>query len=147
MNRHEAMRSLNLIVAEHDAARRAVALLLSRATIEPAILPPGGPNLGDLRACLRNLERTYLVRLFAFFEETLRAIWKESFRRRTAPTAAVLLNRCAARRRIDQAVVASVHGVREYRNSVIHGASAAPVGLAESKRRLCKFLAWMPEQW
>src|SRR5260221_89934 len=100
MFRHHVMEALNQVVAEHDAAYRAVTFLLSRAERERTLLRPGDPTFSDLRTCLRNLERTYLVRLFALFEETLRDIWRISFGKRTEPRAKDLLDGCAARRSI-----------------------------------------------
>jgi hypothetical protein len=148
MRRDRIMEGLHGIVAEHEAARRAITFLLERAADDPSLLRPEDPTFADLRACLRNLERTYIVRLFALFEETLRGVWNDAFGRATTPGAMDLLNGCAATRAISPATLLSdAHEVREYRNFVIHGTPAPVVALADSKRRLCRFLAWMPESW
>lgn len=146
--RHLVMDALDRVVAEHEAARVAIAFLLAKAQSDPTLLPSGGPTFADLRSCLNNLERTYLVRLFALFEETLRDVWKDSFGRNTRPTAENLLNGCAARRSITPAkFLSDVHEVRAFRNEIIHGTPAPVVALADAKRRLCRFLGWMPESW
>lgn len=148
MLRHQIMDALNGVVAEHDAARKSVAFLLARAHVDPSLLPSGGPSFKDLGVCLKNLERTYLVRLFALFEETLRDIWKDSFARGTEPRARELLDGCAAKRRITpEELLLEVHEVRNYRNFVVHGTPAPVVALAVAKSRLCRFLGWMPESW
>lgn len=147
-SRHAAMNALSQIVAEHDAARKAVAMLLSRAEGNPTLLHDRGPSQEDLRICLRNLERTYLVRLFALFEDGLRQIWLQSFGKPTTPPMKDLIDGCTARRAVTPDDLRTrVHEVREYRNSVLHGTPAPIVALADSKSRLCRFLAWMPEDW
>ena len=147
--RHQVMESLVLVVGEHDAARRSVAFLLDRATSDPSLLRAGDPSRADLRLCLRNLERTYLVRLFALFEETLRDIWL-SFGKNSQPKTKDLLDGCASRRKIPTSapeLLTDAHAVREFRNFIVHGTPAPVVSLADAKSRLCKFLAHMPESW
>lgn len=147
--RHEVMAALSRVVAEHDAARKAVAYLLDRVARDPSLLRANDPTRDDLRMCLRNLERTYLVRLFALFEETLRDIWP-TLGKKSQPKTTDLLDGCAARRKLPAAttnVLSDAHAVREFRNSIVHGAPAPVVSLAEAKSRLCKFLGWMPVSW
>jgi hypothetical protein len=146
--RHDAMVALHGVIAEYNAARRAVSFLLALAERDSTLLRPHDPSFAALRACLQNLERTYLVRLFAVFEENLRDIWTSSFGKKTQPVAKNLIDGCSARRGISVPRVSSeVHEVRLFRNSVIHGTPAPSVPIAESKRRLCAFMAWMPEGW
>jgi hypothetical protein len=98
--------------------------------------------------CLRNLERTYFVRLFALFEESLRDVWEKSFGKTTSPKCVHLLKGCAARTGMKpDTLLAEVHEVREFRNYVVHGTPAPVVTLAVAKSRLCRFFSWMPESW
>lgn len=146
--RQQVLESLNRVVAEHDAARRSVAFLLSHAQRDRSVLKPRDPSMADLRRCLQNLERTYLVRLFALFEESLREIWRRSFGKRTMPRTEHLLNGCAARTGMrPESLLLQTHEVRQFRNHVVHGTAAAVVALADAKSRLCRFFSWMPEQW
>lgn len=147
MKRQRVMEQLQSVVAEHDAARRSVAFLLEHAASDPSFLRTGDPTFAELRTCLKNLERTYLVRLFAVFEEAIREVWADAFGRRTTPRTKEVVDGCASRRRMPPRNVDQVHEVREYRNSIIHGAPAKIVSLGDAKSRLCRFLAWMPENW
>ena len=111
--RHEVMEALNGVVAEHDAARRALGFLLAAAGRDPSLLGSEDPTFADLRLCLRNLERTYLVRLFALFEENLREVWTLSLERPTEPLAKDLLDGCASRQAIrDDGLLRETHQVR-----------------------------------
>jgi hypothetical protein len=39
------------------------------------------------------------------------------------------------------------HGVRDYRNAVVHGGDAPPILLPEARAALCKYFGRMPPQW
>jgi len=119
--RDDVMEGLVRVVAEHEAARKAVTFLLSSADVNPTLLVAGTTTFAGLRACLKNLERTYLVRLFALFEGTLRDIWLKSFKKKNQPKTS-LLDGCAAKRKfLPDRLRSDVHEVREYRNAVVHG--------------------------
>jgi len=104
----------------------------------------------DIRECRRNIEHTYVVRVFAVFEWILREMWANVFHRRTNPRMVDLINGVAAARKfVNQQLVQNVHAVREYRNTLVHvGApSAPPVTLAECGRYLKAFLSELPREW
>jgi hypothetical protein len=105
-----------------------------------------------LRAADKNLEGTYLVRLFAAFEAALRSYDRA---RHNAPTrtevATVLIDSIGGRR--GQGILASIregaHAVRRVRNYWAHesDASQEPMTIADARARLQKYLSWLPEQW
>lgn len=94
----------------------------------------------DLRDCVLDLEPTYLVRLFAVFETTLRDYWANAIGRRTRPSVRDLVDGLAVGA-CPRELHARVHEVRTYRNRLVHGGQAPPpIGLKEAKSSLCKFL-------
>jgi hypothetical protein len=86
-----------------------------------------GIGLGHVREAARNLEATYIIRLFSEFEGLLYRHLAATYPRLRVPrTAEALINRVALRERIPDAAREAVQTVREYRNSVVHR-EAAPV--------------------
>jgi hypothetical protein len=138
------------IEGEHRAARIAVDRLKSQVAVNPGILAKD--DKGHLRAADGNLEGTYLVRLFAAFEAALRSYDRA---RHNDPSrsliAAVLIDSTGGRhgQGISTTVRDGAHAVRELRNYWAHESEAmpAPLSLAEARRRLQTYLAWLPEEW
>lgn len=104
-------------------------------------------RIRDIRDCHEDLDTTYLIRIFALFETALRDFWSSSMNRPTHPRAQHLLNTVAARQNMPVVVLDHAHAVREYRNSLLHGALAPTVTLAEARSYLCTFLADLPRDW
>ncbi len=105
-----------------------------------------------LRRADRNLEGTYLVRLFAAFEAALRSYDRA---RHNDPTreenASVLIDTTGGRRGqgISVAVRAGAHAVRRVRNYWAHETDVAPepMTITDARARLQKYLAWLPDEW
>lgn len=110
-------------------------------------------TLRDLDAAFDRLEPTYLIRLWAEFETAARSYYASLTHDQESRIRAVdLINTVAAVRRgraIAEAVRVQVHGVREYRNSLVHerDAPVLPVFLVEARRRLNTFLGKFPKHW
>lgn len=126
--------------------RLAADRLLEDARRDPTVL---GREI-DLRHIVRasvRLEGTYVIRLFAEFETGLRLYWATI--RQTEPPTQHLLDGIAARRAIPPERLASVHAVREYRNSLVHqrGEEVAPISIAVTQGHLCRFFAFLPPIW
>lgn len=96
---------------------------------------------------VKDLEATYIIRLFALFETGLRSYWKPTSGGKT-PRTYHLLQRVAARRRISNDDHQAAQVIREYRNSLVHESlQVEPIRLADSRGALCKFLGYLPEIW
>ena len=67
---------IGTVEAEYRAATVAVSRLGDQASRDPTVLRRTGVQPGDLRGCGRNLERTYILRLYAEFEGELRRYWR-----------------------------------------------------------------------
>lgn len=107
----------------------------------------------DINATERDLEATYLIRVWAVFEAALlsyhRSLKGDPNHRIRAKD---LIDTVAGKRRgaaISNDLRDAVHEVREYRNSLVHegDTEAAPVTIAAARRLLNTFLSKLPAHW
>lgn len=131
---------------EYAVARWAIDKLLGDIERDPSLLVDGGCPL-DIRKASVYLEGTYVIRLFAEFESGLRNFWQTY--RSTSPPAKDLLDGIAASRRIPNDVLTDAHGVREYRNHLVHERDQRidSIPVSRSRRSLCIFFSFLPPKW
>jgi hypothetical protein len=101
----------------------------------------------DLTRASEGLEGTYLTRMFAEFETGLRLDWATL--RDTHPRAVELLNSIAGQRGIPDEQRDDAHGVRLYRNSLMHereDEEVAIVTIARARGFLCTFFSFLPRE-
>ncbi len=140
------------VEGEYRAARFAVDLVQARLEATPDLLRRNDVARAYLGDADRNLEGTYLVRLFAAFEAALRSFDRARHRDpdRTVE-AAVLIDSIGGRQGqgISDAVRQGAHAVRRARNSWAHDADAAvePLTIREARARLQTYLSWLPDEW
>jgi hypothetical protein len=137
-------------VKEFEAARFCL-IHVQEGIIAGAALRKTDPvQSSDISKCRRNLESTYLLRLFAEFEFVLRsylAVVRPSPRPRQKRMEH-LINRIAAARTIPYDIYADVHQVRVHRNDLVHVLEGLGVlTFYECKSRLGKFLRYLPPKW
>ena len=115
---------------------------------------PEGTSGRDLDAARRQIEATFLIRLWAEFETAVRSYYGWLTNDPDPRIRAIdLINTVAASnqgRALSIAARAEVHEVREYRNSQVHDRDdpVPPVALSEARRRLNSYLgAKLPERW
>jgi hypothetical protein len=140
------------VVGEYQLARIAVDRLKAEAVATPELLGKNDEARKYLRSTDRNLEGTYIVRLFAAFEAALRSYDRA---RHNDPNrnevASVLIDTIGGRRGqgISAAIRADAHAVRLVRNYWAHETDTlpAPMTIADARGRLQKFLSWLPEEW
>jgi hypothetical protein len=101
----------------------------------------------DVRDCHDDLEATYLIRIFAVFEMTLREYWRTGCGKQSHPTVEILLNRIASRRHVEMNLLDNAHAVRDARNNLVHGGQTPPLPLSQARAHLCRFLAKLPFEW
>jgi len=138
------------VEGEYRVARLAVGRLKEQAAAAPDLLAHDDRTRANLRDADRNLEGTYLIRLFAAFEAALcsydRARHNDPAR---AESAAVLIDSIGGRRAqgISTSVREGAHAVRLLRNYWAHEDEIMPafLTLAEARARLEKYLSWLPE--
>lgn len=140
---HSRIKAVEL---EFVVVRAAVAQLVKAVESGDARLPANIDG-GNVRDATRNLEGTYLVRLFAAFESGLRSYWGTV--RGTEPQTRDLIDAVAALREIPLATRDEVHAVREYRNGLIHERAElpGPVPLTTANKRLNTYFARLPQTW
>ena len=140
------------IEGEYRAARTAVDRLKAQAAVAPDLLRNDDWTRAYLRDADRNLEGTYLVRLFAAFEAALRSYDRA---RHNDPgrteDASVLIDSIGGRRGqgISSAVREGAQAVRRLRNYWAHENETLPVlmTLAKAQARLQKYLSCLPSDW
>ncbi len=103
----------------------------------------------DHRNFRDNLERTYLIRVFAEFEAGSREAWALAFRQATSPRMRDLIDALSARCDISPEWCNCVHDVRAYRNALLHegGGDVQPIGLRQACGWLCRFFSRIPHDW
>jgi hypothetical protein len=111
----------------------------------------GDVTLNEIRRAKDNLDRTFLLRLFAELEGILLGYWQDGLGRITKPKVSVLINRIAALcpLPISDNHRDDVHDVRRYRNMLVHtrAEAVAPLTIDQCLNRLGKYLAYFPQQW
>jgi hypothetical protein len=145
---HERVRAVE---NEYKSVRIAVDRLKS-AVASDSIVLGADTKPANLSAADRNLEGTYLVRLFAEFESALRSYDRARHADPTRKTdASMLIDTIGGRRGqgISDSVRQGAHAVRRVRNYWAHERDATPdpMSIAEARARLQKFLSWLPEEW
>jgi hypothetical protein len=105
----------------------------------------------DMYAADRNLDATYLIRMFSVFERAVSSYW------RLLPGNAgrsiegdVLLDEVGAACKILTDVTRNAQAVRVHRNNLVHRRiddHAAAMAFADARRDLLTFLGELPEAW
>ena len=133
---------------EYRTASIATAILGSQLRADPSALNVHRLRFQDFTKLTDNLEPTYLIRLFAEFEAGLREAWTMFYGRSGRIRTSDLLESAAARCLIPQDRLDGADAVREYRNSLVHEtAPAVGIDLAEAKKHLCRYFAYLPLDW
>lgn len=148
MNTHEIIRQIRSCESMCAAGKAATAHFLEVCQTDPSHIPRVARfRLRDIRDCHNDLEQTYLIRMFAVFEVTLREFWAHVDGKRSHPTVTRLMDRIAVRCRIPVGHLVLAHIVREFRNTLVHGGRSRSVTLDEARSHLCRFLSSLPREW
>src|SRR5665213_1825987 len=150
MQREHAFTLLKGVRDELDTARVAIAQSLREMGANAEFLRAltrNGVGEGELKRCAKNLEVTYVLRLFSEFEAILRDYWS-AIGRKSKPQIGTLINRVAAIRKIAPADLSQVHDVRDFRNDVIHeNVRNMRLSFDVCKRNIGIFIKWLPVDW
>jgi hypothetical protein len=143
---HEWQSRIKAVEREYVVIRQAADHFLEAAQADPTILQ-GQLRRGDILTASRNLEGTYITRLFAEFETGARQYWAANWD--TDPRTVDLLNGLAARCGIPDTQRDNAHSVREYRNALVHEREDRPEGIpiAMARSHLCHFFSFLPPRW
>ena len=152
MNRQQAIERLLAAWREQRAAALAVRYFQAASVSDLRSLDEEELERGDLKACQRNLATTYVIRLFAEFEECLRLYWRHGRRRKSWNTvgAEALIQSIGAYRDVPPGFIADAQEVRRLRNNLVHapgGGRASGLSLDKCRSRLVRFLSYLPLSW
>ncbi len=147
---HEAFNWMGRIKAverEYGVIRFGTERLIVHVTDDPSILEEL-VRRPDIAPASARLEGTYIIRVFAEFETALQHFCRAFHIRKPRGTEA-LINRVRDRGHIPQPDTDLVHGVRDYRNTLVHERTrpATPVTIREATSRLCTFLSRIQRIW
>lgn len=149
MNRQEEIQKVKGVQREFEAARLCIAEFLHtiHTNSDIPVFSDSDIRPSHIRNCGNNLEITYVIRLFAEFEATLRSYWaalRPSPRPRRTP-AETVIDRIAAHEQMPPPVLRNAQVVREYRNSIVHDRLRTPrLTLYDCSSHLCRFLSHLP---
>ena len=137
---------------EYRAARTAINTLKEMTTAAPDLLKHDRETRLYLRSASRNLEGTYIVRLYAAFEAALRSFGRarHADSSREIPSG-VLIDEIGGKRGrgISSEVRRRAHEVRRVRNFWAHEEEIdpGPMSVEEARSRLQTFLCELPDHW
>ena len=150
--RFEWHEHISSVLREYQMTRLAVDRLKVDVKAAPDILPKGSDARKHLRLADKNLEGTYLVRLFAAFEAALRSYDRAKHDDPTRVVdASVLIDQIGGRygRGILPGVRQSAHEVRRVRNYWAHESDQdpGPMTIDAARARLQAYLRELPPEW
>jgi hypothetical protein len=147
--RNEWVVWIRAVEREYRVSGVALDLLHEKLRRNPSYLTEQGWTQHDLTHLEQNRERTYLVRMFAVFENGLREVWAESVGKTSYPKTSDLIDGISARCRVEPQVTLRVHAVRAFRNGIVHeGAGKAQEVLLDVARSdLCRYFSFLPPHW
>jgi hypothetical protein len=145
-HRDEWQSRIKAVEREYVAMRQAADRFRQAALHDPTILQANLRH-GEIVVASKNLEGTYVIRLFAEFETGVRQYWSANWD--TDPKTADLLNGLAARCGIPDTQRDHAHSVRDYRNGLVHEREQKPEALpmAVARGYLCHFFSFLPARW
>lgn len=143
---HEWQVRIKAVEREYVVIRQAADHFRQAALVDPTILQED-VQPREIILVSRNLEGTYVIRLFAEFETGARQYWRANWD--TEPRTTDLLNGLAARCDVPDPLRENVHLVRDYRNALVHEREEQPepVPIAEARGYLCHFFSFLPPHW
>jgi len=137
---------------EYKSARTAVDRLKAALAATPDLLKYEKAAREYLRKADRNLEGTYIVRLFAAFEAALRSYDRARHKDPTRETkAAVMIDETGGKRNrgIQPGIRRRAHQVRLVRNYWAHESDEypGPMTVDDARARLQAYLHELPDEW
>ncbi|MEO6812257.1 MAG: hypothetical protein ABI353_24375 [Isosphaeraceae bacterium] len=137
---------------EYGSAQEAVRRFKESVDAKPDLLEKNSPVRKHLRNAHKNLEGTYIVRLFAAFEAALRSFDRSQHKNPKHETdAATMIDQIGGKREhgIDPSIREDAQAVRRVRNFWAHESDIdpGPMTIDEARARLQKYLSELPETW
>ena len=105
----------------------------------------------DVYAADRNLDATYLIRMFSVFERAVSSYWRLLTNNAGRDIDGnVLLDEVGIECKIFTDVIRNAQAVRVHRNNLVHGRIedyAAVMAFHNARHDLLTYLEWLPNEW
>jgi hypothetical protein len=147
------IKRLKAVAEEYRAAQSAATLLGEELKKNPSFGDAHGWSNTAGKGFQNNLEATFIVRLYAEFEATLRDYWEKYRERDTRPPMYQLLRHAIPDQRFRQDDIDNADDVRIYRNHLIHDSEDEPpeeivvVSVRDAELYLRTYLSRMHYDW
>lgn len=144
---------LAAVTAEYRAANSARVLLDLELQTNPNFGNPYGWTQRAGRDFRVNLQATYIVRLYAEFEATLRDYWSKCLKRDSEPQMVQLVNFSIPGEYFPQDYIDGADEVRSYRNRIVHDSGDESDGvfptltIEQVERSLRSYLSRLQSNW
>ncbi|WP_459556581.1 hypothetical protein [Lacunimicrobium album] len=124
-----ALEQIKSIEREYYASSKSLTYYKESAKSKPGLIPCLADMKGkainiervDFDRSGENLEATYVIRLFAHFEKTLREEWKSFQRDKKSPVKDIIDGLHSRMKNVPQEIKEKSHQFRLFRNGLIHG--------------------------
>jgi len=150
-DRYELIGRLKAVEREHTALRFTTDHVL-RSLGEGGVDVDEGLRRLDVNRASERLEGTYIIRLFSEFEVALKTFLHERKFKKIPRDAKPLIDRVASYIKFSGPILDNAHGVREYRNKLVH---RLVYGIPDDQKmtirtatsHLCTFLSRAVARW
>ena len=148
MKQQQVMKNISSCFQFYDAARQATTYYHTACQKRPGLLIKASISLNDIYESNNDLEKTYIIRIFAEFEKALRDYYKNGMTRPRRPNVEVLMERVASNCYVHADVLRDADSVRDYRNGLIHDShECLEIPIRITKSYLGKYLSFLPQNW
>ncbi len=153
IKRQWRLQRIAAVAEEYRAALTVATLLQEKLRADPNYGGQFGWRQKAGEDFTKNLEGTYIVRMYAEFEAGLRDYWATYHGRATFPNMFQLVNQSIPNQRFPQDWIDSADEVRKYRNFLVHDIEDEPpadvvaFGVSEAKKYLCAYFSCLDPNW
>lgn len=153
IKRQRRIERIAAVLQEYLAAKTASDLLTAQTNANSNYGSDHGwePRAGV--AFTENLGATYIIRIYAEFETTLRDYWLTYRGQTTRPKMYQLVNQAIPDQAFSQDVIDNANDVREFRNFLVHdiedepGENIVTFTVLEAKSHLCAYIGRLDPAW
>lgn len=140
---------IKAVERQYKTARLALERLRTQSLVDASISLQF-PDANNVKETLAGLELTYVIRIFAVFENGLRSYWQK-VKPGKKPDMKPLIDAIGSKRKVSYNVLKEAHEVREYRNQIVHqkkpNEAAISIAMDEVRKRLSMYFDRLPFQW
>jgi hypothetical protein len=148
-DRHDWAQRIKAVERQYKTARLAIDRLRAQSQADASIVLQF-PDARNVKETLQDLEPTYVIRIFAVFENGLRSYW-QSVNPGRKPDMKPLMDAIGSKCKVPYEILKQAHEVREYRNQIVHqrkpGEAVLYIAMDEVRRRLSMYFDRLPFRW